>query len=101
MRSHSPPEGTEAFRFGTASWVYGEELDQSTAMWWSPDSSKLAYYAFDVSPTRDYYLVDGLESLRTSIARERYPKSGDPNPIAGLRVADISSGEVTTIDVGP
>ena len=94
-------DGTEAFRYGTASWVYGEELDQSTAMWWSPDGSKLAFYAFDVSPTRDYYLVDGLESLRTGILRERYPKAGDPNPIAGLRVADIGSGEVTTIDVGP
>lgn len=94
-------EGTEAFRFGTACWVYGEELDQSTAMWWSPDSSKLAFYAMDVSPTRDYYLVDGLSSLRTSVSQERYPKSGDPNPKAGLRVVDISSGEITTIDVGP
>ncbi len=24
-------------KYGTASWVYGEELGQSTAMWWSPD----------------------------------------------------------------
>ena len=23
--------------FGTADWVYGEELDQDDAMWWSPD----------------------------------------------------------------
>jgi len=34
-------------KYGTASWVYGEELDQITAMWWSPDSRKLAFYRFD------------------------------------------------------
>ena len=36
-------------KYGTASWVYGEELDQITAMWWSPDSRKLAFYRFDES----------------------------------------------------
>ena len=94
-------KGNEGFRYGTASWVYGEELDQSTAMWWSPDSSKLAFYAFDVSPTQDYFLTSGLNELRTSIARERYPKAGDPNPIAGLRILDVASGGITTVDVGP
>ncbi len=93
-------DGTEAFRYGTASWVYGEELDQSTAMWWSPDSSQLAFYAFDVSPTRDYYLLSGLTGLRTTVTKERYPKAGDPNPIAGLRVVDVKTGNITTIDVG-
>ena len=94
-------DGDEKLRFGTASWVYGEELDQTDAMWWSPDGSKLAFYAFDVSPTRDYYLIDGLGSLRTEVMRERYPKAGDPNPIAGLRILDLASGAITTVDVGP
>ena len=42
-------DGSDASRvkYGTASWVYGEELDQRTAMWWSPDSRRLAYYRFD------------------------------------------------------
>ena len=34
-------------KYGSASWVYGEELRQTTAMWWSPDSRKIAYYRFD------------------------------------------------------
>jgi len=93
-------DGTEANRFGTASWVYGEELDQSTAMWWSPDGAYLAFYEFDVSNTRDYYLLDGLSELRTGIMRERYPKAGDPNPIAGLRVLDVEGGGIATVDVG-
>ncbi|MEE2896032.1 MAG: DPP IV N-terminal domain-containing protein [Planctomycetota bacterium] len=93
-------DGTEAFRYGTASWVYGEELDQTDAMWWSPDGRHLAFYAFDVSPTRDYYLVDGLSSLRSEIKRERYPKAGDPNPIAGLRIFECDTGELVEVDIG-
>src|SRR5258708_251112 len=27
-------------KYATASWVYGEELNQRTAMWWSPDSRR-------------------------------------------------------------
>jgi dipeptidyl-peptidase-4 len=94
-------DGTEAFRYGTASWVYGEELDQTDAMWWSPDAKHLAFYAFDVSPTRDYYLVDGLTGLRSEVKKERYPKAGDPNPIAGLRICNVETGTVVTVDVGP
>jgi len=32
-------DGSSASRvkYGTASWVYGEELNQRSAMWWSPD----------------------------------------------------------------
>ena len=37
----------ERIKYGTASWVYGEELNQTTVMWWSLDSWKLAYYWFD------------------------------------------------------
>ena len=29
-------------KYGIATWVYGEELGQITAMWWSPDSKKVA-----------------------------------------------------------
>src|SRR5206468_12474459 len=43
-------------KYGSASWVYGEELKQRTAMWWSPDSRKLAYYRFDESQVPDYFL---------------------------------------------
>src|ERR1700704_413753 len=32
----------ERIKYGTASWVYGEELGQTTAMWWNPSSTKLA-----------------------------------------------------------
>ena len=31
-------EEKDRTKYGSASWVYGEELGQNTAMWWSPDS---------------------------------------------------------------
>src|SRR5262249_32679045 len=41
-------DGDEKARIknGTASWVYGEELRQRSAIWWSPDSKKVAFYRF-------------------------------------------------------
>ena len=86
--------------FGTADWVYGEELDQDDAMWWSPDARWLAFYAFDVARVPTYELPTGWDRLRTRAAPRRYPKAGDPNPIAGIQVFDCSSGRITTIDVG-
>jgi dipeptidyl-peptidase-4 len=93
-------EGTDRIRYGTASWVYGEELDQSSAMWFSPDEKHLAFYAFDVSEVPDYYLLSGLTKLRTTVMDEAYPKPGDANPVAGIRVHDIDSGETLSVDVG-
>ncbi len=83
--------GTRKHRFGKASWVYGEELGQSTAMWWSPDGSKLVYYEFDERKVPDFHLVAGWEKRRTSTLVEGYPKPGEPNPIARLRIYDLAS----------
>src|SRR5581483_9044291 len=51
-------DGSEQKRikYGVASWVYGEELRQTSAMWWSPNNRKVAFYRFDESPVADYYL---------------------------------------------
>ncbi|MDZ4754258.1 MAG: DPP IV N-terminal domain-containing protein [Phycisphaerae bacterium] len=93
-------EGDGKLKFGSASWVYGEELDQSTAMWWSPDSSKLAFYRFDDRNVNDFHLVSGWTKLNTAIMSEAYPKPGQPNPIAGLMVYDVKSDTTVTVDVG-
>ncbi len=84
-------DGNATLRYGTASWVYGEELDQSTAMWWSPDGARLAFYRFDDAQVPMYTLLSGLTNLRTEVETERYPKPGDPNPIAGLCLLDVKA----------
>lgn len=93
-------DGWRKFRYGTASWVYGEELDQQEAMWWSPDSNKLVFYEFDERDVPDHWLVTGWGELHTKAEVEGYPKPGEPNPVAGLIIYDIESGEKKRISVG-
>ena len=86
-------------KYGTASWVYGEELAQRTAMWWSPDGKKLAYYRFDESKVPDYYLATGLTKVQDTLDIEAYPKAGAPNPIVDLFVYDVDTKKSTRVDV--
>ena len=86
-------------KFGTASWVYGEELNQNTAMWWSPDGTRLAYYGFDEGEVPDYYLSLGQTDIQSSLDVEAYPKAGAPNPVVDLYVYDVESGESNRIAV--
>jgi dipeptidyl-peptidase-4 len=86
-------------KYGSASWVYGEELDVTDAMWWSPDSKRLAYYGFDDTPVPDYYLQLDQTKLYSKIDTEAYPKVGYDNPIVTLFVHDMTTGKDTEIDV--
>ena len=94
-------DGSAATRvkYGTASWVYGEELSQRTAMWWSPDGRRLAFYRFDESKVPDYYLTPGFTRLQDSLDVEAYPKPGVPNPVVDLYVYDLGTKRTTRIDV--
>ena len=84
-----------ASRYGTASWVYGEELGQRTAMWWSPDSRKLAYYRFDEKQVPDYHLQVDQTQIQSKDDVEAYPKAGAPNPIVELFVYDVACKKST------
>ena len=89
----------DRIKYGTASWVYGEELGQTTAMWWSPDGSKLAYYRFDESKVPDYFLQLDQTKVQSTVDTEAYPKAGAPNPIVDLFVYDVASKKSVKIDV--
>jgi dipeptidyl-peptidase 4 len=94
-------DGSEQARikYGTASWVYGEELSQTTAMWWSPDSTRIAYYRFDEQKVPDYYLQMNQTKLQSAVDTEAYPKAGAPNPVVDLFVYDVATKKTTRIDV--
>ncbi len=103
-------QGTERIRYGTACWVYGEELYQSRAMWWSPDSKKLVFYRIDETHMRDYHLtlnnaanpLDEKSDLYTKLLSVRYPTAGQPNPKVSLQVYDLDSGKTSRIKIkGP
>ena len=89
----------DRIKYGTASWVYGEELNQRTAMWWSPDSRRLAYYRFDEKQVLDYYLQMTQTEIQDTLDVEAYPKPGRPNPIVDLFVYDVATKKTTKMEV--
>ena len=89
----------DRIKYGTASWVYGEELSQRTAMWWAPDSRRVAYYRFDEKQVIDFYLPMNQTQVQDTLDVEAYPKPGKPNPIVDLFVYDVTSRRSTRIDV--
>jgi dipeptidyl-peptidase-4 len=93
-------DGNEKTRVknGSASWVYGEELNQNTAMWWSPGSKKIAFYRFDESSVPDYFLQLDQTKLQSKMDIEAYPKAGAPNPIADLFIYDIDTKKTVRVD---
>lgn len=97
------PDGDPAkrIRYGTASWVYGEELDQSHAFGFSPDGKKLWIYRFDDSQVVDYHLTLGQGDQQVSIYSEAYPKPGKGNPIVDLYTYDIASEVLKKVKVRP
>ena len=56
-------------KYATANWVYGEELFQTTAMWWSTNSQKIAFYRFDESQVRDYYQTARRDQIPEPVGR--------------------------------
>ena len=79
----------DRIKYGTASWVYGEELGQTSAMWWSPDSRKVAYYRFDEKQVLDYYLQLDQTKIQSTNDVEAYPK-------AGARIRSSTSASTTS-----
>ena len=92
-------QGTSRVRYGTGCWVYGEELDQDTAMWWSPDSTQLAFYEIDERSLKDYVLTTDNTKRHTRTKTVRYPKAGDKNPRARLLIYDFKSRQTKRIPI--
>ena len=86
-------------KYGTGSWVYGEELSQTTAIWWSPDSTKVGYYRFDEGQVKDFYLQMNQTAVQDALDVEAYPKPGQPNPIADIFVYNVAAGASTHVDI--
>jgi dipeptidyl-peptidase-4 len=86
--------GSEEILKGKLDWVYPEELDLTTAYWWSPDSSKIAFLEMDERPVRRYPIVD-MSSLAGALEYTRFPQAGEPNPIVRVGVAPVAGVETS------
>lgn len=82
--------GGAGVRDGQLDWLYPEELDASTAYWWSPDSSQIAFYEMDERPVARYPILD-MSSLAGAIEYTRFPLAGAANPIVHVGVIAIGA----------
>ncbi len=92
-------DGSATLLNGQLDWVYPEELDLSTATWWSPDSRKIAFMQFNVAREFVYPQTD-LLGERAQAEPERYPQAGTPNAQVRIGVIDIASGDITWMNLG-
>jgi dipeptidyl-peptidase-4 len=91
--------GSEEVLKGKLDWVYPEELDARTAYWWSPDSTKIAYYEMDERPVTRYSIAD-MSSPTGGSEFTRYPQAGEANPIVRVGVVNVAGGESKWMDTG-
>ncbi len=85
-------------KYGAATWVYGEELRQRTAMWWSPDNKKIAFYRFDEKDAVNYYLIYDQTKIQNTVRAEPYTKVGAKNLPVDLLVYDLETKKTITLD---
>jgi dipeptidyl-peptidase-4 len=91
--------GSEEILKGKLDWVYPEELDLTTAYWWSPDSSKIAFLEMDERPVRRYPIMD-MSSPAGALEYTRFPQAGEPNPIVRAGVVPVTGGQTKWMDTG-
>ncbi len=91
--------GSEDLMNGKLDWVYPEELGITTAYWWSPDSTQIAFLQMDQKGVTKYPLLNYL-SYTGETETVRYPKAGDANPVVRVGVARVKGGKPQWMDTG-
>ncbi len=94
-------DGSEELLNGKLDWVYQEELygrGNFKAYWWSPDGRQIAFIQLDQTPVLHYQVSDSI-SFRQQLEDTRYPKAGDPLPVARMWIVDVASGALNQVDL--
>ncbi|MBB6250675.1 S9 family peptidase [Nitrospirillum iridis] len=92
-------DGGGTLSYGTAEFVAQEELKRNTGYWWSPGARYIAYTRVDESAVPLVSRYDyGAEGV--TVVPQRYPFAGGANAKVTLRVMDLASGKVASVDLG-
>lgn len=89
--------GNASLFHGVPDWVYEEEVFSADfALWWAPDSSKLAYLRFDETAVEEYTfpVYNPTDNSHTVVpypehVTMKYPKPGYNNPLVTVHVFDL------------
>ncbi len=84
---------------GTTDWVYEEEFSFTQAFYWSPDGKYIAYYKFDESKVKEFWLTYYGE-LYPEHEKYKYPKAGEDNSIVSIHTYDLTTGTTQTMNIG-
>lgn len=90
--------GNASLFHGVPDWIYEEEVFETDyALWWSPDSSKIAFLRLDETAVDEYrfpiYNPTNNASAVIPYTKDvviKYPKPGFNNPIASVHVFDLA-----------
>ena len=91
--------GTETHRNGDLDWVYPEELDATTAAWWSGDGQRLVHLRLDESAVPRFPIGDPTPDHGATTS-QFYPYAGDPNPKATMVVTGAEGEAPVELDLG-
>lgn len=85
---------------GIASWEYEEEIfEASEAIWWSSNSSFLAYASFNISNIPNVSIPFYVDSPYTSILNLPYPCPSYPNALLSMFVFHVPTEATIALDM--
>ncbi len=92
-------DGSETLWNGLLTFMYGEDVlnGQVAGLWWSPDSSALAYFQTDISDVTEFLYYD-ITPFHPRVIKQRYPLVGEKIETVRVGVCELSSGKSTWVD---
>ena len=91
-------DGSAKLINGTSDWVNEEELDIRDGFRWSPDGQSIAFWQFDLSGVREFYLLNTEGTYPRPIPIP-YPIVGEQNSATRLGVVGIRGGAVRWLEI--
>lgn len=83
---------------GAVDWVYEEEFSMSRGFQWNANGTKLAYFRFDESKVRQWYMPIYGE-LYPEQSSFKYPKAGEDNSVVDVYITNLK-GKSTKLELG-
>lgn len=85
---------------GSTDWVYEEEFAFTKAFFWSPNSTKIAYYTFDETAVKEYNMQ--VWEQNKNYPRDykfKYPKAGETNSQLKITVYNLLKKTKQEVDL--